>query len=198
MSDNIRACPPPAELPPACGSQDIRGRDSFLDSMDRVECVAAAINTRHQLTAWMQGPLRDLIPHQKTLLGFGHVGYSALQIDLVHAADLASDCFTSLHSNAGYFISPIMAKWLEQRLSQITLPSNIGRIANDPLLRNCKNMGSIMAFSMRASRSERAVCLSSNSSMSSSRWMRVPICSRSVSHDGSPISGRVSNRKFST
>ena len=41
--------------------------------MVRVRMTAANITNRKQLSAWVQGPLHALIPHQKAILGFGQV-----------------------------------------------------------------------------------------------------------------------------
>lgn len=118
---------PPSQfsLPPR--SQYLPHRDTMLDSIDYVQLTAAHITNRNQLSAWVQGPLHALIPHQKAILGFGQVGYSTLRIDLAHTVGLAEDYFAAAYANAHTPVSPVMSKWLQQRAPQTFLPDHFCR-----------------------------------------------------------------------
>ncbi len=102
----------------------------MTDSIAHVKATAAHITNRNQLSAWVQGPLRTLIPHQKAILGFGQVGYSTLRIDLAHAIGLGEEYFAAANANAQTPVSPVMSKWLQQRAPQTFLPDHFCRTAH--------------------------------------------------------------------
>jgi hypothetical protein len=114
----------------------MRGDDSLLDSIEAVEKSALAITDLRKLTAWMQGPLRDLIPHGKALVGFGQVGYSTACIDQVHMVDLAEAYFVAIQSGTRHLSSPVMTNWLARREPQIFVPADFCRIRNGRWLNN--------------------------------------------------------------
>lgn len=74
----------PAQIAATCELPYVKWRESVAQLVDQVTRDAWAIAAREQLSAWVRGPLRRLIPHAKTLVGFGRIGYSATHIDLVH------------------------------------------------------------------------------------------------------------------
>ena len=113
MSDHVLA--PPAQLCLAYGFRYMKGRDLLHESIARVEHATAAITNRNQLTEWVQGPLRALIPHEKALIGFGQISYSTPRIDLAHAVDLPGNYFGAMRSETRYLASPVIANWLERR-----------------------------------------------------------------------------------
>lgn len=128
-----------ADAPPlAYGFRYLQGSDPLLESIHSLERAAVAITSRIQLTAWVQGPLRTLIPHEKALVGYGHVGYSTSLIDHVHAVDLDDSYFGTIHSAVQQRVSPVMAKWMQLRAPQIILPSNFCRVAHDRWHQNFK------------------------------------------------------------
>ncbi|MEO8384146.1 MAG: hypothetical protein ABI583_02805, partial [Betaproteobacteria bacterium] len=100
----------------------IRDRDPVLDSIAHVQATAAHIANRNQLSDWVLGPLHALIPHQKAILGFGQVGYSTIRIDLAHTIGLVEDYFAATHNNTPAPASPVMSKWLQQRVPQTFRP----------------------------------------------------------------------------
>lgn len=99
----------------------------MLDSIAHVQATAAHITSRNQLSAWVQGPLQTLIPHQKAILGFGQVGYSTLRIDLAHAIGLGEEYFAATNASAQAPVSPVMSKWLQQRAPQTFMPDHFCR-----------------------------------------------------------------------
>lgn len=94
--------------------------------IDEVRQTAAQIADRQQLTAWAQGPLRELIPHEKAILGFGQIGYAAIQIDQVHAVDIMADYFLT-QSDSLQSASPVLAAWMHSRTPQKIVPTNFRR-----------------------------------------------------------------------
>ena len=126
----------PALPSPTYGDRNLQGRNSLIEASHQVTQAAAAIFNRNQLTAWVRGPLRRLIPHEKALLGFGQIGYATVPIDLVHAVDLDENYFAAAHTHTRHLPSPVMAKWLKMREPQIILPAGFCRATHDFWLNN--------------------------------------------------------------
>ena len=117
--------PSPHNLPLAYEFRYLQGEDPLRDAISAVKDGIEQISNTIQLTEWVRGPLRRLIPHEKTLLGFGHTDYSTLSIERVHAVDLAEDYFATTHPNSLYLKSPVLANWMHGRAPQIIHPSKI-------------------------------------------------------------------------
>ena len=98
--------------------RDRQYRDPLQESISEVRHTALAITTRTQLTAWMQDAVRKLIPHEKALLGFGPIGYGTMRMDLVHGVDLPTTYFAAIQSETRQWISPVAAKWFQDRVPQ--------------------------------------------------------------------------------
>ena len=119
--------PPPPAMRDASQTPDFRDRqdrDPPHEFIREIRHTALAITTRTQLTAWVQGSLRMLIPHQKALLGFGQIGYGTLRMDLVHGVDLPTTYFAAIQSETRQWISPVAEKWFQDRVPQFFLPSH--------------------------------------------------------------------------
>jgi hypothetical protein len=128
MSDHAPPRALPADPALAYGFRYMQGASPQFDAIGQVERQAADIADRKQLTAWVKGPLRALIPHQKAILGFGHTGYAAPRLDYAHAVDFNEDYFASLHPNTRSPTSPVMQQWLQRRAPQIFLPTSFDRM----------------------------------------------------------------------
>lgn len=105
-------------------------RDGVRDSIALVRNAAAHITNRNELSDWVQGPLNRLIPHEKAILGFGQVGYSAVRIDLAHTVGLADGYFAATGPNTQPTVSPVMSKWLQQRVPLTFIPAHFCRAAH--------------------------------------------------------------------
>lgn len=119
------SAPPPHNLPLADEFRYLQGEDPLRDAIGAVNDGVEQISNLAQLTKWVRGPLRSLIPHGKTPLGFGHADYSTLKIERVHAVDIAEDYFATTHPNSPYLRSPVLANWLQWRVPQIIHPNKI-------------------------------------------------------------------------
>ncbi len=122
----------------ADGFRYMRGHDPLLDAIARVEREATKVAKLDQLTAWVRGPLRDLIPHEKALLGFGVVGYSTIRLDFAHPVDLAEAYFSASPSGTQNIASPVMVKWLERREPQTFGPAGFCRLVHERWLDNLR------------------------------------------------------------
>ena len=113
-----------SNTPLAHDFRDRQERDPLLESINEVRHAALAIVTRTQLTAWVQGAVRRLIPHEKALLGFGPIGYLTMRMDLIHGVDLPNTYFAAIQSEARQWVSPVAEKWFQDRAPQFFLPSH--------------------------------------------------------------------------
>jgi DNA-binding CsgD family transcriptional regulator len=123
--------PPPAlhgDPALAYGFRYMQGASPQFDAIGQVERQAANIADRQQLTAWVKGPLRALIPHQKAILGLGQTGYAVPRLDYAHTVDFAEDYFASLHSNTQSLTCPVMQQWHQKRAPQIFVPTSFDRM----------------------------------------------------------------------
>ena len=133
--------PPLAKTAGAQGFRSLQSPDTRLDSIARVEREALTITDRTGLTAWIQGSLRALIPHQKALIGFGQVGYSKSCVDCVHMVDLDETYFAAIQSCTRELSSPVMTNWLERRVPQLFARSDFCQIRHDRWLNNLDEHG---------------------------------------------------------
>ena len=88
-----------APLPLAYGFRYMQGFDPMLHAIRQAARGLENVNDLTELTAWVRGPLRAMIRHEKTILGFGNAGYSVIRIDRTHGVDLPHDYFTPFHKN---------------------------------------------------------------------------------------------------
>lgn len=123
----------------AYGFRYMQGANSQFDTITQVERQAADITNRNQLTAWVRGSLRTLIPHQKAILGFGQAGYSAPRFDRVHMVDLPDDYFAAIDSHNRHSISPVLEYWLQRRVPQTFLSQVFERSTYDRWYNNLKH-----------------------------------------------------------
>ena len=115
--------------------------DSSVALASRVAKTAAAIQTESDLLAWVQGPLRELIPCQSALLGYGHVRYGGLTVDRTVSVDLPESYAPSMKAASGEFASPVMESWFKTREPQAIDPAKYCRVRYEKWLLNLKKHG---------------------------------------------------------
>ncbi len=97
--------------------------DEILLSWTRASTkTAATISTEQALIEWVRGPLRGLMEHQSTVLGFGHVHYGGYAVDRVLCVDVPASFTADLRLPSGALCCPPLAKWLETHEPQMIEP----------------------------------------------------------------------------
>ncbi len=114
--------PAEAQPPLANGFRYMQGFDPMLYAIKEAVRVLENVDDLTALTSWVRGPLRAIIRHEKTILGFGSAGYSLIRIDRTHAVDLPNDYFTPFHKNTEFAQCPVMVSWLRSHGAKIVLP----------------------------------------------------------------------------
>lgn len=93
----------------------------------RLNLASQEITTLLELKTWVKGPLREMIPHEKALVGFGRIGYTRLHLDFVQGVNIADDFIATkaVSANASDLRSPVMTGWHKQRTPQIFVVDEI-------------------------------------------------------------------------
>lgn len=97
----------------------IRGKNHTIEWARASTRTAATISSQEALIDWVRRPLRSLIPHQSTLLGFGTIHYGGYSVDRVLCVDLPAGFAADLKQSSGEMHCPALAKWVETREPQI-------------------------------------------------------------------------------
>ena len=98
---------------------EIRGENHAIEWARASTRTASAISSQEALMDWVRRPLRSLIPHQSTLLGFGTIHYRGYSVDRVLCVDLPAGFAADLKQSSGEMHCPALAKWVETREPQI-------------------------------------------------------------------------------
>ena len=105
--ENLISPPPPADR--FVVLDDCRAKIRLLEK------TGTTIATYQQLSEWIRGPLRDCIPHEKTIIGFGQVGFERIHLDRTYDFDIPTHRLDTEGCKSEELLSPVIKKWLVQR-----------------------------------------------------------------------------------
>ena len=96
----------------AAGFHDRRDLAPSQDSVARVSCSMQAIESEGDIIAWVQGPLRELIPHQCAIFAYGFSHSLGITLERKFCVDLSATYFDAISLPNGQLRSPVLEKWL--------------------------------------------------------------------------------------
>lgn len=77
--------------------------------------AATTITNHEQLCAWIRGPLRDFIPHENTIIGFGQIGFKRVHLDRTYSFDVPLHYRDIAGHNAAEILWVVIQNWFTKR-----------------------------------------------------------------------------------
>lgn len=92
--------------------------DDPLTAIRVLQNAAIAITSHPQLSDWIRGPLREFIPHEKTITGYGQIGFERLSVDRTYGFNIPDDYLAMGDYTFDLLPSPVIEQWLGERRPQ--------------------------------------------------------------------------------
>ena len=99
------------------------------------------INSTADLRAWIKGPLNQLIPHRRAIVGIAAHAPNSYRIVQHESVGFDADYFADYVPRNPYNRSPLIERWVKQRTAQQVVTAELDDCYYQPWLRNAAKYG---------------------------------------------------------
>jgi DNA-binding CsgD family transcriptional regulator len=100
-----------ARVAPVATIDEPRAENPLTQQIEKLTILAGDVYTRAQLREWVRGPLREVLPHQHTLLAFGRRHSLGIKLHDLVAVDLPESYMAAIQDAPDVLESPALERW---------------------------------------------------------------------------------------